>query len=226
MELEEDKPFYLPQFYEITKTAIENDKDIEIDKLLPVYHYMTKLFFCLGKAFGFATGDVTTKLNHIKQRRNDLIQTGELAEDPHLLLYTLMKLEETKGQNMSGSNGINGQGKEFQCASRSVLRLTWFLDFIYEIIKQVYENPSLSLQSIVRSSYHLTLENRHNFIVRNAFKVAVVVCPSRDTFIDKIRDGLSEEQFKDYWVKTQDNLRVLKDLLWTLYKDNGWAELP
>lgn len=38
------EPFYLPEFYEITQKSIENGKDIEIDKLLPVYNYMTKLF--------------------------------------------------------------------------------------------------------------------------------------------------------------------------------------
>ena len=224
--MDDDKPFYLPEFYEITQKSIENGKDIEIDKLLPVYNYMTKLFYCLGTAFGFATSDVTNKINHVINRRRELIASKDLTDDPHMKLLTLMKTEEQKGWTHSGSNGIDNKGKEYQCASRSVVRLTWFLDFIYEIIKQVYENPNISLQSAVRTSYSLTLENRHNFLVRNAFKVAVVVCPSRSTFIEKIQNGITEKEMYDYWVKVQDNLLKLKTNLWELYRDNNWQDLP
>lgn len=69
------------------------------------------------------------------------------------------------------TEGWNGKGKFYHCASRTVLRLLWFLDFIYEIINEVYEDREKELSKICRESYNKALAHHHPWYIRTAFTV-------------------------------------------------------
>lgn len=40
--------------------------------------------------------------------------------------------------------GIDKKGRDYQNASRSMVRLVWFLDFVYEMVWYMRENPNVS----------------------------------------------------------------------------------
>lgn len=40
-------------------------------------------------------------------------------------------------------DGIDKKGKEYQNASRSIVRLTWFLDFVYEMVAYMRANENV-----------------------------------------------------------------------------------
>lgn len=64
-----------------------------------------------------------------------------------------MLAEKIKNWHISGSGqsltlhllieGIEGKGRDYQNASRSLVRLVWFLDFVYEMVLYMREHPSV-----------------------------------------------------------------------------------
>ena len=72
-----------------------------------------------------------------------------------------MIAEKSKNWHLSGPGGIlvlflciegiDGKGREFQNASRSLVRLVWFLDFVYEMVKYMRENPNVLDACCVKS---------------------------------------------------------------------------
>ena len=68
-----------------------------------------------------------------------------------------MKAEKEKNWHVSGPGtphslssfleGIENKGRDYQNASRSVVRLVWFLDFVYEMVWYMRENPEVPLES-------------------------------------------------------------------------------
>ena len=63
-------------------------------------------------------------------------------------------------------------------------------------------------------------------LVRNAFRIAVVVCPSRATFMTKISGDLTPQQVDALWVECESNMKAISDKLWDLLKAEGMEELP
>lgn len=63
-------------------------------------------------------------------------------------------------------------------------------------------------------------------LVRNAFRIAVVVCPSRTTFMTKISGDLTPQQVDALWVECESNMKSISDKLWALLKTEGMEELP
>ena len=51
------------------------------------------------------------------------------------------------GQRYSSVEGIDGKGRAYQNASRSFVRLLWFLDFVYEMVHYLREHPDVLLVS-------------------------------------------------------------------------------
>ena len=43
--------------------------------------------------------------------------------------------------------GIDNKGRDYQNASRSIVRLVWFLDFVYEMVWYMRENPKVGIRS-------------------------------------------------------------------------------
>ena len=78
----------------------------------------------------------------------------------------------------------------------------------------------------MREAYAAVLSDRHNMLVRNAFKIAVVVCPSRATFLSKISGDLTPTEVDELWVVCEKNMKTVSDKLWALLKVEGMEELP
>ena len=43
--------------------------------------------------------------------------------------------------------GIDNKGRDYQNASRSIVRLVWFLDFVYEMVWYMRENQKVGMRS-------------------------------------------------------------------------------
>lgn len=63
-------------------------------------------------------------------------------------------------------------------------------------------------------------------VIRNAFKVAVIICPSKETFLTKVSGSLTEDQVNAMWVTCEENMKKISDMLWTFYKSEEMNELP
>ena len=137
-----------------------------------------------------------------------------------------MLAEKKMNWHLSGPEGIDKKGKEYQNASRSIVRLTWFLDFVYEMVAYMRSHETETLPTAVKYAYKKVLADRHSMIVRNAFKVAVIICPSKDTFLSKVSGNLTPEQVNAMWITCEENMKKISDMLWAFFKSEGMDELP
>lgn len=55
--------------------------------------------------------------------------------------------------NYSFAEGIEGKGRDYQNASRSFVRLVWFLDFVYEMVFYMREHPNVFFLSFCNIGY-------------------------------------------------------------------------
>lgn len=132
--------------------------------------------------------------------------------------------------------GIDNKGRDYQNASRSIVRLVWFLDFVYEMVWYMRENPKVGIRSgndmqdtlttAVRYAYNKVLSPRHNALIRNAFKVAVIIIPSKATFLEKISNGHTPEEVDKLWIECETDMKTISDKFWTFFKSENMEELP
>lgn len=78
----------------------------------------------------------------------------------------------------------------------------------------------------MKYAYNKILADRHNMLIRNAFKVAVIVCPSKATFLSKISGTLSREEVDELWVVCENNMKQISEKMWTFFKSEAMDELP
>lgn len=83
------KEFSLSRFHEVTH-ALTLSKELKLSTVMAMFDEITLLFStssesehnhvdCLGSALSFATSDVTTKLKHVRNRTNEMIEAGILT---------------------------------------------------------------------------------------------------------------------------------------------------
>ncbi|CBK22709.2 uncharacterized protein [Blastocystis hominis] len=223
-----EQEFSLVHFTDITSKVASLSPPYKLDMILEMFDEITKLFHCLGAAMSFATSDVTQKLAHVRNRTQEMLDAGILKGDRAdvTLQKDVMLAEKKMNWHMSGSDGIDKKGKEFQNASRSIIRLTWFLDFVYEMVAYMRANETETLPTAVKYAYNKVLADRHSMMIRNAFKVAVIICPSKDTFLTKVSGNLTQEQVNAMWVTCEENMKKISDMLWAFYKSEGMENLP
>lgn len=78
----------------------------------------------------------------------------------------------------------------------------------------------------MKYAYNKVLADRHSMVIRNAFKVAVIICPSKETFLNKVSGTLTQDQVNSMWVTCEENMKKISDMLWAFYKSEGMDELP
>ena len=218
--------FSLSRFHQISSELAEEESP-KLSTFLSMFNEITNLFHCLGSALSFATSDVTTKLNHLQNRTKEMMMSGLITSSyEEVIIEEIMKAEKAKNWHLSGPEGVDHKGRDYQCASRSIVRLIWFLDFVYEMVWYMREEPNESLQTAVRYAYNKVLSPRHNALIRNAFKVAVIIVPSKATFIEKISNGHTPQEVDDYWITCENNMKTISNKFWTFFKAEGMDDLP
>lgn len=175
-----DIKFDIIRLQNITEKIISNEI-IKLDDFLDLNVEFTRLFGIfklyyyidiLGSGFSFATSDVVKKIGNLKDRRREMIEIGKIQCKPeNVTIQQLFEIDKEMGVERSGDRGWNGKGKFYHAASRTILRLTWFLDFLYEIINQIYLYRNKELSVICRESYHDALAKHHPWYIRAAFSV-------------------------------------------------------
>ena len=76
--------------------------------------------------------------------------------------------------------------------SRTLLRQLWMIDFLSRFLKNLIKDQKETLQSCLRESYIGTFEERHNYVVKQAVKLAIMASPYRENF--EKNTGLGPEE--------------------------------
>jgi len=109
---------------------------------------------------------------------------------------------------------------KYTSTTRTVLRNLWLCDFIYHLMYNLDHDRTHSLGHCAKDAYSKGLGPHHPWIVRNGAKVAMMACPSRESFISHCE--FTYEQIGE----VRDALLKIKEPLWEEFKKNKWEELP
>jgi hypothetical protein len=67
--------------------------------------------------------------------------------------------------------------KKYESTARTVLRLMWFLDFVYFMMNGLIEDKNKSLSSICQNAYNKSLYDNHPAHIVLAFKAGILLIP-------------------------------------------------
>lgn len=63
----------------------------------------------------------------------------------------------------------------YESTARTVLRLMWFLDYVYVLLDQLITRPNESLSHICADAYNIALAPHHPFAVRFAARTGMLM---------------------------------------------------
>ncbi len=67
--------------------------------------------------------------------------------------------------------------------ARSLLRLMWFLDFVYHLLRHLLDNPAATLRDSATVAYDTALAPHHPWLLRKTIAAALMVLPPKATFL-------------------------------------------
>lgn len=179
---------------------------------------IVKLMGGLGKAFEFAGGDMNDKLRIMDKRSQECALELGIARDQ----VTMQQMVEREIKAKTTHAGKKAAG-----ATRTVVRLLWFLDFITVLLAKLGDQPTASLVGTIGTTYDETLSPRHMWVLRRVVKSGMSLVPEKKAFLERMGvQHLSEQEqcakFKS-WANTLDLVR--KDM-WMYMENKGLTEIP
>ena len=205
------------------KKASENP-----DKLNPFYTIsaifdFTKFFKEISSALSMGFSDITEKSEIMRQRFEEYPDATDVQD----LLNKEMQLNIHKlnGDNNSSLGHRNTRYSKYISASRTFLRLLWFLEYLTDIFENVLkDNGNGPIKTILGNSYNKVLAPRHGFLVRKAVGIALTFS-SAGTVAETVRLIFGYPQYNEMARKTiQDTINLMK-IIWNggneFYKRNN-----
>lgn len=109
---------------------------------------------------------------------------------------------------------------KFTSTARTVLRNMWLLDFLHHFFLMLDQDRKAKLSAVAKHAYSEGLGPHHPWVIRQGAKVAMLACPSRDSFLTETQ--ASYEQVKEIL----GYIDTFREVLWQYYKDKGLVDLP
>jgi len=115
---------------------------------------------------------------------------------------------------------------KYESSVRTMLRMTWFLEFLMVFLGNMGKDPKKSASDAAREGYDKALGPHHPFLLRQVAKVAMVAAPGRKTFNSKLFPTLTPEEICAFLNEIDVELQKTTAHLWKFYTDNKLTELP
>ncbi|CDW83219.1 glycolipid transfer protein domain-containing protein 1-like [Stylonychia lemnae] len=217
-----------------TKNIAQTVDAIDVDSWVAFLYETTNLFKKMGSAMSMAFSDITTKAEVIQNNRDALRK--ERGADSSISLQDLIEDDITKGlAKLNGENNsklckemYKGDKKlakddyrhQFTSTARTVLRNLWLLDFLHHFMTMLHTNRDAKLSACAKHAYSEGLGPHHPWVVRQAAKVAMLACPSRENFLNDTK--ATYEQIDEF----KQTLEQFRGQLWEYYKQKAIIDLP
>lgn len=173
-------------------------------------------------------------------------RAGQGSHEAPLSALTLQQLVSWEVEH--GLAAKNDGKTGYVSASRSILRLMWFLDFVHVLISRLTSGPDVTLRSCAQDAYATALAPHHGWLLRKTIGAALLATPSRATFVANLERkstasssssgsssgggggrGMGTGQEKDLMGRLQDFLEhvgQVKGTLWQFYQQKHLVNLP
>lgn len=172
----------------------------------------------LGRTFEFAMADLNKKMAVARTRMGETaIDMGVPEQEVTLqdMVERDIRLEVTHA------------GKKAAPASRTILRLMWFVEFIGVLLGTLAKNPDKELKKVVSEAYERTLAPRHVWLLRKAARSGMRLLPSKDVFRKRLgTTGMTADEECDKLAEWAVEAEAVADHMWAYMGSKNLAELP
>jgi hypothetical protein len=196
--------------------------------LLAEYEF-TKFFSQISSALAMGFNDITSKVEKMREKFKEFPECKTIQQ---LILKEIeLNIHKLNGENNSKFGHKKKDKYEKYCsASRTFLRLLWFMEFLIEIFKTILaDRKKDNIKKIIGNSYDKILAPRHSWLVRRAVGAAMMfgMSGSKD---DAVRIIFCCETYDS---KAKEKIQKITNLLenvWSaaneFYKENDLLKLP
>ncbi len=67
--------------------------------------------------------------------------------------------------------------KNYESTARTILRLMWFLDFVFYMIEGLVEDKGKAMSSICQNAYNKSMYDNHPMHIAMGFKAGIMLVP-------------------------------------------------
>jgi hypothetical protein len=178
--LQDDKNFdqNIPYDYDKVVNFFENIVS-DLDHINPYYfigaiYEFTKAFKALSSALSMGFADITEKCSTWRELFKNYY-SDEVYSD---MQSVMLKEIELNFHVLNGENNAKyGQKKgspfyTYVSGSRTLVRLSWFLEFLYAILKNMLDSED-PFSSCIKKAYQTVLAPHHPWLIRTSIGVAM-----------------------------------------------------
>ena len=154
------------------KKASENPEKLNPFYTISAIFDFTKFFKEISSALSMGFSDITEKSEIMRQRFEEYPDATNVQD----LLNKEMQLNIHKlnGDNNKSLNHGNDKYSKYISATRTFLRLLWFLEYLTDVFENVIKDDGKGpIKTILGDSYNKVLAPHHGFFVRKAVGVAL-----------------------------------------------------
>lgn len=110
--------------------------------------------------------------------------------------------------------------------ARSALRLMWFLDFVYFMLDALLKDSAVELKPAASKAYELALAPRHPWALRMTVGAAMMLLPSRNSFLSTLANGQPQEAVMHQMAAFVHVMNRVREELWAFYRAHKIQDLP
>lgn len=218
----EDTENFDPDFMaDLFKSCLNKDKTVNAHEFVLACKQVPKLMSGMGKTFKLGNSKLWEKINWMERR------LGEASEDlgKDIKKVTLQDMIERDIEN-----GWTHTGKPTNHATRNIIRMVWFVDFINALFVAVgSETSNGSLRKTIMEVYKSSLGQHHPYSIRSITVTGLKISPipSRKEFAKHVGFAdlsIEEQNVKlNEWAKTTEDLSVV---MWDYLESRDLKEVP
>lgn len=216
-------PFDFRTIYFKLIKAAETPNNLNPFYTISAIYDFTKFFNQISTALSMGFSDITEKSQIMRQRFNEYPNATDIQ---NLLIQEMqLNIHKLNGDNNGSLGHRNTRYSKYISATRTFLRLLWFLEYLTDIFESVIkDNGNGPIKTILGDSYNKVLAPRHGFLVRKAVGIALTFS-SAGTVAETVRLIFGYPQYNDMARKTiKDTINLMK-IIWNggneFYKRNN-----
>mmetsp|Transcript_8201 Transcript_8201/g.9403 ORF Transcript_8201/g.9403 Transcript_8201/m.9403 type:complete len:275 (+) Transcript_8201:217-1041(+) len=210
---------------EFLTRLIENslDKETKIvnaTKFLAACELVPQLFNGLGSALKKGNGKLLEKVKIVRGRQQEAAKELGVEADA-------LSLQDIIERDIK--NGVTHSGKKARQATRNIIRLVWFLDFISMLFDLISTKPDATLRSIIQECWANTLGPRNLWLVNKATTQALKVAPvppKQDFFVLLGLAGKSHEEMEPIFQTWVDRVDIVSKEMWAWLISRDLESVP
>lgn len=225
---EHEKPFDFDLCVSLFEECAKDLDNLNPYLLLRPIWEVTKAFKALSTALSVGFSDITSKVETwrdiFKQYYPDCNSIQEIIEKEISL-----KIHECNGDNNSDKGHKKKTTYYTYCSgTRTLLRLTWFLDFFSTILKYSLDLPDKSFCDCIKESYNKALAPHHPWLVRQGASIGISMAPSKreKAMVAFFGKELWDEDVRNKVRRWQNATFKVWEYLHSYYEKKGFLGLP